>query len=62
LTGSDELVKGSPTAQAQKHAGEAISIETLSDITMGEMELFGERVIGGPTSTAQSELGKERND
>lgn len=61
LTGSDEPVKGGPTAQAQKHAGEPISSEALSDITAGEKKIAGNRVKGGPTSTAQSELGKSRN-
>jgi hypothetical protein len=62
LTGSDEPVKGGPTAQAQKHAGEPITSEALHDITEGEKKVTGgERVKGGPTSKAQSELGKSRS-
>ena len=61
ITGSDGPVKGGPTAQAQKHAGEPISSEALSDITAGEKDVAGERLKGGPTSVAQSELGKSRN-
>lgn len=61
ITGSDNPAKGGPTAQAQKHAGEPITSEALSDITAGEKKIAGERVKGGPTSTAQSELGQSRN-
>jgi hypothetical protein len=61
ITGSDEPARGGPTAQAQKHAGEPISSEALSDITTGEKKVAGDRLKGGPTSTAQSELGKGRN-
>jgi hypothetical protein len=61
LTGKDGPVKGGPTAQAQKHAGEPITSEALHDITEGEKKVAGERVRGGPTRTAQSELGKSRN-
>ena len=60
LTGKDSPVKGGPTAQAQKRAGEPITSEALHDITEGEKNIAGERVGGGPTSTAQSELGKSR--
>lgn len=53
---------GGPTAQAQKHVGEKISSENLSDITAGEKAITGgERIKGGPTSTAQSELSKSQN-
>ena len=62
ITGSDGPVKGGPTAQAQKHAGEPISSEALSDITAGEKQVAGDRLKGGPTSVAQSELGKSRNE
>lgn len=62
ITGQVGPVKGGPTAQAQKHAGEAITSEALHDITEGEKKITdNERVKGGPTSTAQSELGKSRN-
>ena len=61
LTGKDGPVKGGQTAQAQKHAGESITSEALHDITEGEKTIAGERVGGGPTSTAQSELGKSGN-
>ncbi len=61
ITGSDNPAKGGPTAQAQKHAGEPITSEALSDITAGEKKVAGDRVRGGPTSTVQSELGRSRN-
>ena len=61
LTGSDQPVKGGPTAQIQKHSGENLSGNIISDITQGEKEITsGERVKGGPTSTAQSILTKVR--
>lgn len=61
LTGSGEPAPGGPTAQAQKHANEPIGSQNLHDITEGEKKVTGgERVKGGPTSTAQSELGKSR--
>ena len=63
ITGSDQPVKGGPTAQAQSHAGEPINSQTLRDITKGEKKLTGgERVKGGPTATAQSILSQGRND
>ncbi|QDS70457.1 hypothetical protein FKW77_009920 [Venturia effusa] len=62
ITGSDEPVKGGPTAQAQKHANQPITSEALHDITEGEKKITGgERLKGGPTSAAQSELGKSRS-
>lgn len=62
LTGQDDPVKGGPTAQAQKHAGEPINSRTLHDITEGEKKVTGDAPVkGGPTATAQSELGKSRN-
>ena len=61
ITGADGPVKGGPTAQAQKHAGEKITSEALRDITEGEKKITGERTKGGPTSAAQSELGRARN-
>ncbi|KAF2854021.1 hypothetical protein T440DRAFT_367492, partial [Plenodomus tracheiphilus IPT5] len=62
LTGEDGAVQGGPTAQAQKHANEPITSQVLHDITEGEKKVTGgERVKGGPTSTAQSELGKSRS-
>lgn len=61
LTGEDGPVKGGPTAQAQRHAGETINSQTLHDITEGEKKVTGgERVKGGPTSAAQSILGQVR--
>lgn len=61
LTGKEGPVRGGPTAQAQKHANEPITSEALRDITEGEKKITGgERVKGGPTSKAQSELGKSR--
>lgn len=62
LTGQTEPVKGGPTAQAQRHAGEPIGSQNLHDITEGEKIVTGgERVKGGPTATAQSELSKSRS-
>jgi hypothetical protein len=62
LTGKDGPVPGGPTAQAQSHAKEPITSEALHDITEGEKKVTGgERVKGGPTSTAQSELAKSRS-
>lgn len=62
ITGQDRPVKKGPTAKAQQHAGEPITSEVLSDITAGEKKITGgERVKGGPTSAAQSELGKSRS-
>lgn len=61
ITGSDEPAKGGPTAQAQKHVGENIGSDNLHDITEGEKKITGgERLKGGPTSTAQSELAKSQ--
>ncbi|KAF2628076.1 hypothetical protein BU25DRAFT_410193 [Macroventuria anomochaeta] len=62
ITGQERPVKGGPTAKAQQHAKEPITSEVLHDITEGEKKITGgERVKGGPTSQAQSELGKSRN-
>ncbi|XPT04179.1 hypothetical protein M3J09_013260 [Ascochyta lentis] len=62
ITGEERPVKGGPTAKAQQHAKESITSEALHDITEGEKKITGgERVKGGPTSQAQSELGKSRN-
>jgi hypothetical protein len=62
ITGQDKPVQGGPTAKAQQHAGEPITSQTLHDITGGEKKITGgERVKGGPTSAAQSELGKSRS-
>lgn len=62
ITGADGPARGGPTAQAQKHANEPITSEALHDITEGEKKIAGgERVKGGPTSVAQSELGKSRS-
>jgi hypothetical protein len=61
LTGQNRPVQGGPTAHAQQHAGEPITSQSLHDITEGEKNVTGgERVKGGPTSTAQSELAKSR--
>ena len=55
ITGSDQPAKGGPTAQAQKHVGRTLDSDVISDITKGEKTITGgERVKGGPTSTAQS--------
>jgi hypothetical protein len=36
LTGSDEPVKGGPTAMAQKHIGQNLTTQVIHDITEGE--------------------------
>lgn len=61
ITGNDEPARGGPTAEAQKHANSPITSGVLSDITAGEKKIAGDRVKDGPTSVAQSELGKSRN-
>ncbi|KAH6633188.1 hypothetical protein C7974DRAFT_167241 [Boeremia exigua] len=62
ITGQTEPVAGGPTARAQQHANEPITSQALHDITEGEKKVTGgERVKGGPTAAAQSELGKSRN-
>jgi hypothetical protein len=61
ITGQDHAVKGGPTAKAQQHANETIASEALHDITEGEKKITGgQRVKGGPTSAAQSALGKSQ--
>ncbi|KAG9203231.1 hypothetical protein G6514_003150 [Epicoccum nigrum] len=61
ITGQEQPVQGGPTAKAQQHANEPITSEALHDITEGEKNITGgERIKGGPTSKAQSELGKSR--
>ena len=61
ITGQDEPIKSGPTAKAQSHSGEPITSQALHDITEGEKKVTGgERVSGGPTATAQSELAKSR--
>jgi hypothetical protein len=61
ITGQDHAVKGGPTAKAQQHANEPIASEALHDITEGEKKITGgQRVKGGPTSAAQSALGKSQ--
>lgn len=62
LTGQNRPVKDGPTAHAQSHANEPITSQALHDITVGEKKVTGgERVKGGPTATAQSELSKSRS-
>ncbi|PSN67946.1 hypothetical protein BS50DRAFT_599949 [Corynespora cassiicola Philippines] len=62
LTGENRPINQGPTAKAQQHAGEPINSDTLHDITEGEKKITGgDRVKGGPTATAQSELGKSRS-
>jgi hypothetical protein len=62
LTSSDNPARGGPTARAQQHAGEPITSQALHDITEGEKTVTGgERVKGGPTAAAQSELAKSRS-
>ncbi|KAK6542889.1 hypothetical protein TWF694_006828 [Orbilia ellipsospora] len=52
-----------PTVAAQRHAGERIDGRVLHDITEGEKHLTGlnRPVKGGPSSVAQSIVGKSRN-
>jgi hypothetical protein len=53
ITGNDGPTQG---------AGEPITSQALHDITEGEKKITGgERVKGGPTSAAQSELAKSRS-
>jgi hypothetical protein len=62
ITGADGPVKDGPTAHAQSHANEPITSQALHDITVGEKKITGgERLKGGPTATAQSELSKSRS-
>jgi hypothetical protein len=62
ISGKEQPLQGGPTAQAQNHAGDNITSETLHDIAEGEkMITGGGRVKGGPTGTTQSELGKSRD-
>jgi hypothetical protein len=62
ITGEARPTRGGPTAKAQQHSGEPITSQALHDITEGEKKITGgERVKGGPTSAAQSELGKSRS-
>ena len=62
ITGQSRPVADGPTAQAQSHAKEPITSQALHDITMGEKKITGgERIKGGPTATAQSELAKSRS-
>lgn len=61
ITGTRQPLAGGPTAQAQRHANESLNSQNLHDITAGEKTITGgERLKGGPTATAQSELGKSR--
>lgn len=61
ITGQEDPVRRGPTAKAQQHTGEPITSDALHDITEGEKKITGgERVKGGPTSAAQSELAKSR--
>ncbi len=62
LSDRDGPIPDGPTAKAQQHSGEPITSQSLHDITEGEKKITGgQRVKGGPTSTAQSELGKSRS-
>lgn len=62
ITGQTRPVKDGPTAHAQSHAKEPITSQALHDITVGEKKITGgERIKGGPTATAQSELSKSRS-
>ncbi|USP78302.1 hypothetical protein yc1106_05576 [Curvularia clavata] len=62
ITGQSRPVKDGPAAHAQSHAKEPITSQALHDITVGEKKITGgERVKGGPTATAQSELSRSRS-
>lgn len=56
ITGDPRPVKGGPTAQAQKHAGETITGSTVSAILDGEKTVTGEATprAGGPAAYTQS--------
>ncbi|KAG9377328.1 Tymo-45kd-70kd domain containing protein [Pyrenophora tritici-repentis] len=55
ITGTDEPVKGGPTAKAQQHVGQILTSQVVHDITEGEKLITGtdEPFKGGPTA-AQS--------
>ncbi|KAL0567945.1 hypothetical protein V5O48_014041, partial [Marasmius crinis-equi] len=56
LTGQDAPVKGGPAANAQKHTGEPLGGDVVSDIAKGEANLTGGgTVAGGPAAFAQSQ-------
>ncbi|KAI2482016.1 Tymo-45kd-70kd domain containing protein [Pyrenophora tritici-repentis] len=58
ITGTDEPVKGGPTAKAQQHVGQILTSQVVHDITEGEKLITGtdEPFKGGPTAVAQSAL------
>ncbi|KAG8165662.1 hypothetical protein KVR01_004214 [Diaporthe batatas] len=45
----------------RKHANEPINADMLLNITEGEKNVAGERIKGGSTAIAQSELAKSRS-
>ncbi|KAF7453215.1 hypothetical protein PtrSN002B_008728 [Pyrenophora tritici-repentis] len=53
ITGTDEPVKGGPTAKAQQHVGQILTSQVVHDITEGEKLITGtdEPFKGGPTAT-----------
>jgi len=62
LSGQNQTVPGGPADMAAQHANEPITSQVLQDITSGEKIVTGgQRVAGGPTSIAQSALGKGLN-
>lgn len=62
ITGLDHPVEGGPTVTAKSHTDEPINSKNLHNITEAEKKVTdGERVKGGPTATAQSELAKSRS-
>lgn len=60
ITGHPEPAKGGPTAQAQKHTGEALKGNVVSDITKGETKITAQDgpVAGGPAAFAESLAAK----
>lgn len=65
ITYQPDPVKGGPTAQAQKHAGDKINDpNVVSDIVKGEDNIthLGGSVDGGPGSFAMSEATQARNE
>lgn len=65
LTHQPNPIKGGPTAQAQKHAGDTLSDgHIISDIAKAEEGIthHGGPVPGGPAAFVQSEIAHARNE
>jgi hypothetical protein len=53
-------VKGGPTVQAQRHAGEPITPEVLHDISEGEKKISVEHFEGGPSEHGAERAGQQQ--